>query len=222
MSGGAARPNFFGADGLLGPGLRKPGPFLFKGAQKETPAGRKGARISALVQACDLCCLSHHLPPTKNGDSRPAPVKRPAIWANGDCPMALTIGSHPSSRRGFGPGVAVGAFVSTGPFTALRVMAGTSGMRSLLSVRFIVREVGPAEGAAVVAETWRPMRKQQATANPDNAIEHPERVNAIDMAKSPNSRPAKPSPQGGESSGIYFFRAQELKRSRGSNAPAAS
>jgi hypothetical protein len=136
--------------------------------------------------------------------------------------MALTIGSHPSSRRGFGPGVAVGAFVSTGPFTALRVMAGTSGMRSLLSVRFIVREVGPAEGAAVVAETWRPMRKQQATANPDKAIEHPERVNAIDMAKSPNSRPAKPSPQGGESSGIYFFRAQELKRSMGSNAPAAS
>jgi hypothetical protein len=136
--------------------------------------------------------------------------------------MALTIGSHPSSRRGFGPGVAVGAFVSTGPFTALRVMAGTSGMRSLLSVRFIVREVGPAEGAAVVAETWRPMRKQQATANPDKAIEHPERVNAIDMAKSPNSRPAKPSPQGGESSGIYFFRAQELKRSRGLDAPAAS
>src|SRR6478672_2024940 len=107
--------------------------------------------------------------------------------------MALTIGSHPSSRRGFGLGVAVGAFVSTGPFTALRVMAGTSGMRSLLSVRFIVREVWPAEGAAVVAETWRPMRKQQATANPDKAIENPERVNAIAMAKSPNSRPAKPS-----------------------------
>ena len=86
--------------------------------------------------------------------------------------MALTIGSHPSSRRGFGSGAAVGAFVSTGPFSALRVVAaGTSGMRSLLSVRFIVREVWPAEGAAVVAETWRPMRKQQATANPDKAIE---------------------------------------------------
>jgi hypothetical protein len=108
--------------------------------------------------------------------------------------MALTIGSHPSSRRGFGPGVAVGAFVSTGPFTALRV-AGTSGMRSLLSVRFIVREVWPAEGAAVVAETWRPMRKQQATATPDKAIENPERVNAIDMAKIPQftSRQAKPA-----------------------------
>jgi hypothetical protein len=91
--------------------------------------------------------------------------------------------------------VAVRTFVSTGPFTALRVMAGTSGMRSLLSVRFI--EVWPAEGAAVVAETWRPMRKQQATASPDKAIENPERVNAIDMDKSPNSRPAKPSPQAG-------------------------
>src|SRR5215218_7166663 len=83
--------------------------------------------------------------------------------------MALTIGSHPSSRRGFGPGVAVGTIVSTGPFTALRVVAGTSGMRSLSSVRFIVREDWPAEGAAVVAETWRPMRKQQATASPDKA-----------------------------------------------------
>jgi hypothetical protein len=128
--------------------------------------------------------------------------------------MALTIGSHPSSRRGSGPGVAVGAFVSTGPFAALRVVAGTSGMRSLLSVRFIVREVWPAEGAAVVAETWRPMRKQQATATPDKAIENPERVNAIDMAKSPNSRPAKPSRQGVKGSGIYFFQAQELKRWR--------
>src|SRR3954451_12821985 len=103
--------------------------------------------------------------------------------------MALTIGSHPSSRRGSGPDVAVGAFVSTGPFTALRVVAGTSGMRAPLSVRVIVREVWPAEGAAVVAETWRPMRKQQATANPDKAIENPERFTAI----SPNSRPAKPS-----------------------------
>jgi hypothetical protein len=41
------------------------------------------------------------------------------------------------------------------------------------------------------------MRKQQATASPDKAIENPERVNAIDMDKSPNSRPAKPSPQAG-------------------------
>jgi hypothetical protein len=108
--------------------------------------------------------------------------------------MALTIGSHPSSKRGFRPGVAVGAFVSTGPFTALRVVAGTSGMRSLLSVRFIVREVWLAEGAAFVAETWRPMRKQ-LTANPDKAIENPERVNAIDMAKIPQftSRQAKPA-----------------------------
>jgi hypothetical protein len=129
--------------------------------------------------------------------------------------MALTIGSHPSSRRGSGPGVAVGAFVSTGPFTALRVVAGTSGMRSLLSVRFIVREVWPAEGAAVVTETWRPMRKQQATATPDKAIENPERVNAIDMDKIPQFTSRQPSPQGIKGSGIYFFRAEELKRSRG-------
>ena len=68
-------------------------------------------------------------------------------------------------------------------------------MRSLLSVRFIVKEVWPAEGAAVVAETWRPIRKQLATANPDKAIENPERVNAIDMAKFPQltSRQAKPA-----------------------------
>jgi len=46
--------------------------------------------------------------------------------------------------------VAVGAFVSTGPLPALRVVAGTSGMRSLLCVRFIVKEVWPAEGGV-----WR-------------------------------------------------------------------
>src|SRR4051794_28229129 len=108
--------------------------------------------------------------------------------------MALTIGSHPSSRRGFGSGVAVGAFVSTGPFTALRVVAGTSGMRSLLSVRFIVREA-EAEGAAVVADTSRPIKKH-ATANAGNAMENPERVNAIDIEKSPVSRPAEQAGEG--------------------------
>ena len=71
--------------------------------------------------------------------------------------MALTIGSHPSSRRGWGAAVPVGAFVSAGPFTALLAIAGTSGMRSLLSVRFIVREAWPAEGAAVVGDTSRPL-----------------------------------------------------------------
>src|SRR3954468_11427696 len=121
-------------------------------------------------------------------------MQRPAIWASADCPMALTVGSHPSSRRGWGVAVPVGAFVSAGPFTALWAIAGTSGMRSLLSVRFIVREVWPAEGAAVVAETWRPMRKQQATANPNKGIENHGGCTAI----SPNSRPAKPSRQGAD------------------------
>jgi hypothetical protein len=62
-------------------------------------------------------------------------------------------------------------------------------------VRFIVREVWPAEGAAVVAETGRPMRKQHATATPDKAIQNPERVNAIDVAKIPQftSRQVKPA-----------------------------
>ena len=41
--------------------------------------------------------------------------------------MALTIGSQPSSRRGLGAGVPVGAFVSAGPFTALWLFTGTSG-----------------------------------------------------------------------------------------------
>ena len=135
--------------------------------------------------------------------------------------MALTIGSHPSSRRGFGPGVAVGAFVSTGPFTALRVMAGTSGMRSLLSVRFIVREVWPAEGAAVVADTSRPMRKH-ATANPDNAIENPERVNAIDIEKSPEFTSRQDKHAGGERFRDIFLSSAGTKASRGLNAPAAS
>src|SRR6476659_6975032 len=85
-------------------------------------------------------------------------TQRPAICASGDCPMALTIGSQPSSRRGLGAGVPVGAFVSAGLFTALWLFTGTRGMRSLLSARLIVSVVWPAEGAAVVAETSRPMR----------------------------------------------------------------
>src|SRR3954447_10497585 len=86
-------------------------------------------------------------------------TQRPAICASGDCPMALTIGSQPSSRRGLGAGVPVGAFVSAGLFTALWLFTGTRGMRSLLSDRLIVSVVWPSEGAAVVAETSRPMRK---------------------------------------------------------------
>src|SRR6476660_6710582 len=86
-------------------------------------------------------------------------TQRPAICASGDCPMALTIGSQPSSRRGLGAGVPGGAFVSAGLFTAVWLFTGTRGMRSLLSARLIVSVVWPAEGAAVVAETSRPMRK---------------------------------------------------------------
>src|SRR3954454_18849488 len=42
--------------------------------------------------------------------------------------MALTIGSQPSSRRGLGAGVPVGAFVSAGLFTALWLFTGTRGI----------------------------------------------------------------------------------------------
>src|SRR5262245_41616100 len=86
-------------------------------------------------------------------------TQRPAICASGDCPIALTIGSHPSSRRGLGAGAA-GALISIGPFTALRLFAGVTCMRSLLSVRFTVVAFWPSEGAAVVADTSRPTRKQ--------------------------------------------------------------
>jgi hypothetical protein len=46
-----------------------------------------------------------------------------------------------------------------------------------------------------VAQTGRPMRKQHATATPDKAIQNPERVNAIDVAKIPQftSRQVKPA-----------------------------
>ena len=39
--------------------------------------------------------------------------------------------------------------------------------------------------------------KQQATATPDKAIENPERVNAIDMAKIPQFTSRQPKPAGG-------------------------
>src|SRR3954464_11736434 len=62
-------------------------------------------------------------------------TQRPAICASGDCPMALTIGSQPSSRRGLGAGVPVGAVVSAGLFTALWLFTGTRGIRGALWVR---------------------------------------------------------------------------------------
>ena len=68
-------------------------------------------------------------------------TQRPAICASGDCPMALTIGSQPSSRRGLGAGAPVGAFVSAGLFTALWLFTGMRGIRSLLSDRLIVSVV---------------------------------------------------------------------------------
>src|SRR3954451_6076605 len=73
-------------------------------------------------------------------------TQRPAICASGDCPMALTIGSQPSSRRGLGAGVPVGAFVSAGLFTALWLFTGTRGMRSLVSAPLVVRRGWAAAG----------------------------------------------------------------------------
>ena len=97
--------------------------------------------------------------PAASAEGKCQETQRPATWANGDCPIALTIGSHPSSRRGLGAGAA-GALISIGPFTALRLFAGVTCMRSLLSVRLTVVAFWPSEGAAVVAETSSPMRKQ--------------------------------------------------------------
>lgn len=89
-------------------------------------------------------------------------TQRPAIRASGDCPIALTTGSHPSSNSGRDAGGALSC--SIGPFTALRLLPGISGKRSPLRVRLTDIAVRSVEGAAVVAETSRPMRKE-ATAN---------------------------------------------------------
>jgi hypothetical protein len=84
-------------------------------------------------------------------------MQRPGICASGDCPIWLITGSHPSGSRGLGVGA--GALISTGPFTALRLFVVATGMRSPLSVRFTIGALWLSEGAAVVAETSRPARK---------------------------------------------------------------
>src|SRR5262245_27018161 len=97
-------------------------------------------------------------------------TQRPGICANGDCPIALTMASQPSSRRGFG----AGAF-SKGPLTALRLLVGTSGSRSALFVRFTAGEARSIEGAAVVDETSRPMTNDAtANATPQKPTRYPE------------------------------------------------
>src|SRR5216684_2863872 len=83
------------------------------------------------------------------GEERGGPydTQRPAIFANGVWPIELITGSHPSSSSGMAAG-ACGALISNGPFTALRLLPGTSCMRSPLRVRFTV--VCSTDGAAVV------------------------------------------------------------------------
>ena len=50
-----------------------------------------------------------------NGSARAYDTQRPAICANGDCPIALTMGSQPSSNLGLGAGA---GGISAGPLTA--------------------------------------------------------------------------------------------------------
>src|SRR5262249_43833942 len=82
-------------------------------------------------------------------------TQRPGICANGECPIALTTGSQPSSNLGLGAGAGAGV-VSAGPFTALRLLVEASGIRSLLSVRLTIGALRAIDGAAVVEETSRP------------------------------------------------------------------
>ena len=62
-----------------------------------------------------------------NGSARAYDTQRPAICANGDCPIALTMGSQPSSNLGLGAGA---GGISAGPFTALRLLLEASGKQS--------------------------------------------------------------------------------------------
>src|SRR5262249_51450531 len=100
--------------------------------------------------------------------------QRPAICANGECPIALTTGSQPSSSLGLGAG-AGGAFVSAGPFTALRVLVGTGGIPALLSGPVTHWAGRRPDGAAVVDETSRPTRKiAMAKTAPPQPTRYPE------------------------------------------------
>src|SRR4029450_12695486 len=91
------------------------------------------------------------------GRERAYDRQRPAICANGDCPIALTMGSQPSSNLGLGAGA---GGVSAGPFPALRPLLEASGKRSLLRVRSTSGALREGSGEAVlVAESSRPTRK---------------------------------------------------------------
>jgi len=84
--------------------------------------------------------------------------QRPAMRASGGWPIVLTTGSHPSSSSGVAAG-ARGALISIGPLTRLRLLPGTDGKRSPLSVRLIPAGLCSTEVAAVVADTSSPIRK---------------------------------------------------------------
>ena len=96
-----------------------------------------------------------------NGSERGYDRQRPAICANGDCPIALTMGSQPSSNLGLGAGA---GGVSAGPFTALRLLLEATGKRSLFRVRSYRGALRESAGEAVlVAESSRPTRKVAIT-----------------------------------------------------------
>jgi hypothetical protein len=95
--------------------------------------------------------------------------QRPGTRASGGCPMALTIGSHPSRSLGSG---ARGVWLFAGPLTALRLF---SGRRSLLRVRLTVAIPWSTDVAAVVVDTSSPARKHaKAKAAPEQARKYRE------------------------------------------------
>src|SRR5262249_29133982 len=101
-------------------------------------------------------------------------TQRPGICANGECPIWLTTGSQPSSNLGLGAG-AGGAGILAGPFTALRLLVETSGIRPLWTVRLTIGGLRAIDGAAVVDETSRPTRKiAMAKAAPPQPTRYPE------------------------------------------------
>src|SRR6516162_3083067 len=127
-----------------------------RGGQRRRRAGRK-----------KLLC-------PRKGQRDTQDTQRPATCDNGECPIALTTGSHPSSNLGLGAG-AGGTIVSAGPLTALRLLAEASGIRSLLRFRFTIGAVRAIDGAAVVEETSRPTRKvAMAKTAPPQPTRYPE------------------------------------------------
>src|SRR5262249_10633862 len=111
---------------------------------------------------------------SEKGPADAQDTQRPGICANGECPIALTTGSQPSSNLGLGAGAGAGA-ISAGRFTALRLLVETSGIRSLLSVRLTIGALRAIDGAAVVEETSRPTRKiAMAKTAPPQPTRYPE------------------------------------------------